>query len=551
MNFTIPLTSGQTLPITLDDGHCLFMVGANGSGKSALIQHLVVSHGNDKIRRITAHRQTAFDSDRPNFTYPDRGQFEQQIRQRDLQPDARWKEDRQFGQQKQLAVLSDLIDKENSQARSVRDLVRDDNICEAKKASSGLASPFGQINELFRIGNLTVLLELSKAGEILAHHRSEDKFRIAQMSDGERSAAIMAATVLTVEQGTVLLIDEPERHLHRSIVEPFLSALFEQRKDCAFVISTHETALPAANPDARVLMIRSCRWEGETVKSWDVDLLEAEADLPEELKLAILGARRKILFVEGTSSSLDLPLYSALFPDVSVEPRGNCGDIQKAVKGLRESEALHHVKAFGLIDKDNRSEEKTHKLEKEGVFALEVCSVESLYYCSDAIAAVACWQEKSHGSKADELIELAKTGALEVLKQNDIAERMAFRRCERQLHDLIISKLTGLKVQIRKDKVSRLSVCVNLPYPEELERFRKLVADGKLDDLFARYPLRESGVFDKIAKALECGSLRKYQNMVPIRVQNDENLAHKLKGRINRLSCALDAEVLVSEKDEP
>ena len=49
---------------------------------------------------------------------------------------------------------------------------------------------------------------------------------MAQMSDGERAAAIIAATVLVADPGTLFLIDEPERHLHRSIIEPFLSALF-------------------------------------------------------------------------------------------------------------------------------------------------------------------------------------------------------------------------------------------------------------------------------------------------------------------------------------
>ena len=143
MNLTIPQTSGHSLSIPVEDGEHLFMVGANGSGKSALIQHLVSSHGNDKIRRIAAHRQTAFHSDRANFTYPDRGQFEKQIKNWDMQPDARWKEEHQFGQQKHLAIFSDLIDNENFQARSVRDLVRDDDIAKAREASSKSASRAG------------------------------------------------------------------------------------------------------------------------------------------------------------------------------------------------------------------------------------------------------------------------------------------------------------------------------------------------------------------------------------------------------------------------
>ena len=132
---------------------------------------------------------------------------------------------------------------------------------ELRELASESVSPFVQLNELLALGTLTVSLENSNDEEILARHGNDGvPFSIAQMSDGERNAVMIAANVLTVEPETILLIDEPERHLHRAIIEPFLSALFEQRPDCAFVISTHEIALPVANPEADVLMVRSCRW---------------------------------------------------------------------------------------------------------------------------------------------------------------------------------------------------------------------------------------------------------------------------------------------------
>jgi hypothetical protein len=45
------------------------------------------------------------------------------------------------------------------------------------------------------------------------------------------------------------------------------------------------------------------------------------AEIDETLKRDLLGARRKMLFVEGTTRSLDAPLYSLLFPQVSVIPK--------------------------------------------------------------------------------------------------------------------------------------------------------------------------------------------------------------------------------------
>ena len=328
---------------------------------------------------------------------------------------------------------------------------------------------------------------------------------------------------------------------------PFLSALFKQREDCAFVVSTHEINLPIDNPDACVLMVRSCTWNGDTARSWDVEVLEPNTELPEVIKFSILGARERILFVEGTSSSLDLPLYNALFPGLSVVPKGSCVDVERAVSGLRESCDLHRVEAFGLIDRDGLSEEEIQELAEKSVFALGVCSVEALYYCSDAIAAVAHRQAESLGSKADEMIELAKAKALDVLKQNDLAERMAARRCQSHLQDRMLSTLPNWKELVNANTDSDIVVHVNSSYPEELKHFKKLVTDEKVDDLVARYPLRESRAFNKIAEALECRSRSNYQKMVLTQVRNGENLASRLKQRINNLSRALQSEPVVSE----
>ena len=218
--------------------------------------------------------------------------------------------------------------------------------------------------------------------------------------------------MLTVDPGTVLLIDEPERHLHRSIIVPFLVALFAQREDCTFIVSTHELALPAANPTASVLMVRSCEWEGNRAKAWDIDLLQANDQLPEELRLAILGSRRKVLFFEGTGTSLDLPIYNALFPDISVEASGTSTDVQRAVEGMRGSQDLHHVEAYGLIDSDGRSPEAVDALFERGVFALDVYSVESLYYCFDSLDAASRWQAQSLGRDPDTMRDCGTTSCL-------------------------------------------------------------------------------------------------------------------------------------------
>ena len=102
---------------------------------------------------------------------------------------------------------------------------------------------------------------------------SDAPYSIAELSDGERSALLIIAAVLTAKPNTLLLIDEPERHLHRSIISPLLTQLFGQRRDCAFIVSTHEVMLPVDNPGASTLLLRNCTYENTKAKSWMADIL--------------------------------------------------------------------------------------------------------------------------------------------------------------------------------------------------------------------------------------------------------------------------------------
>lgn len=469
-----------------------------------------------------------------------RKEFYQYNRDWERNLESRWTDHN--ADQKLSAVLFDLVEEDNEHARSIRNHAKQNS---GKVPTDVLQSapPFEKLNDLFKIGMLTVSLKNSKGGEIHARRGSDGAtFSMAQMSDGERNAAIIAATALTIEPGTILLIDEPERHLHRAIIEPFLSALFKQRDDCIFIVSTHEIALPVANPEACVLMVRSCRWNGENgnaPNAWDIEVLEPNAELSEDLKRAILGARRRILFVEGDLSSPDQPLYGALFPDLSVMPVGGCGEVVKAVKGLREAQSHHYTEAFGLIDRDDRTKGEVDRLAQEGVFALDVCSVEALYYCSDAIEAVARKQSESLGCDADNMADSAKQAALDAIRNDaDLPARMAARRCARHVHETMLAEIPDWK-KIKDGKDQKITVCVDSPYPTELKRFQKLVAKENLDALVARYPLRESNVFKGIVKTLECRSRSGYEQIVVTQVRGDTALAGQLKRRIGPLCRAL------------
>ena len=538
MNLQVPRTSDTPLEIPLEPGARAYILGPNGSGKSALVQHLARQRLGRPVQRVSAHRRTWLNSGTIDFTPASRKRWASNSRRYEKQPDSRWREHDPAS--KQSAILFDLVAQDNDRARSITSRVDKRDLDGAKRISSESPSPFDTLNKLLNVGTLPVTLENSKGEEIIACHRaSESKYDIARMSDGERSAVILAANVLTAEEGTVFVIDEPERHLHRAIIEPFLSAVFSQRSDCSFVIATHEIALPATDSSSVVLMVRSCTWSGELAEAWDVDCLPADSPLPEDLRRAMLGARRKLLFVEGTESSLDCRLYRALFPAISVVPVGSSRDVQEAVRGLRETEDAHSIEAFGVIDGDDRSAASIEKLEGHGIFALNTSSVEGLYYCSDAIAAVARHQARALELDQPEMQAFAVQKALTVLNDDEIRNRMAARRSERLVRRRMLSDLPRWQ-SLRSQPDEDITVTVESPVRTEELRYRDLVSDEDLDGLVRRYPIRESGAFDAVAKQLHCRNRNDYCRMVVGRIGESDSLGDKLRSRMNALASAVN-----------
>ena len=335
----------------------------------------------------------------------------------------------------------------------------------------------------------------------------------------------------------MLLIDEPERHLHRSIVEPLLTSLFSERPDCPFIISTHEIALPLASPDLPVLVLRACSWNGDRAAAWDAELLEGDTSLPEDTRRAILGSRRRILFVEGKPQGSDAAIYGALFPSVSVVPVGSCEQVIDSAAGLRNSVNLHEVEAFGLIDADNRSDNELSRLSSRGIFALSGYSVESLYYCSEAVEAVAHRQAESLGENTAELMKCARDGALEALKSQELAETLAARRCERLVRQQI--QLPNWKNILDKNPFAVRLDTATL-HQEELDIFNDLLVARDLEGIIARYPIRDTEAIEAIVRPLRLNR-HTYCKTLLSRIRQNPDLADKLRSRVEPLSSLISS----------
>ncbi|MCY7279468.1 MAG: AAA family ATPase, partial [Sphingomonas bacterium] len=323
-------------------------------------------------------------------------------------------------------------------------------------------SPLDRLNHLLAAATLPIRALL--ANSELRVRRGAAAYSLARSSDGESSALFIISVVLSSYAGTIFIIDEPELHLHRSIVVPLLAGLIRERPDCYFLISTHELELPTVIESSAVIAVRSCNWSGETVVNWDVDVLPASSEIPEDLRVDVLGSQRRILFVEGENSSLDQPMYALLFPKVSVRHKRGCKEVRNAVVGLRATFADHAIEPFGLVDNDEMSPSEKAALEADAVYALGVFTVESLY-CSSALRnALAVRQADTHGVTPAELLQQALEKSIESLGKAETLSHLAARLCERTLRGKVLGAIPDRNALVANTAPS-INMSFQSPYP--------------------------------------------------------------------------------------
>lgn len=415
-----------------------------------------------------------------------------------------------YSQQRAQMAIYDLVNSENVRAREITRAVDAKNNDEVGRLSSK-DGVFAVLNRLLRLANLDILVSVEANDEIMATRKGSKRYSISKLSDGERNAILIAANVLTVPSGTLLLIDEPERHLHRSIVSPLLSLLLKERADCAFIVSTHEPLLPVDNPRSKVLLTRACVYEDDRVTSYDIDLLESATGIDDDLKRTILGERRKIVFVEGVEHSLDKPLYSLLFPNASIVAKSSCREVENSVVGIKGTAELNWVKPFGLVDNDSSEPERIADLQTKGVIPLNVYSVESIYYHPEVQRLVGEKLAAVVGGDLTEKLEKANSDAIKAIRDNatHLSVRIAEKSARAQVFSLLPKKGEVAAGGKRFAEID-FAKCAQ----DEAARIEALLSASDFIGILQRYPIRESPALDAIAKALNFANRTQYEGAV-------------------------------------
>lgn len=503
-------------------GEVITVVGSNGAGKSALATWMASVTHQTEIRRVLAQRRLWFEFAGPSISPADREGIRQSVTAWDRDLSSRYVD--RGDQQRSGIALFDLLGKLSKENQKAVALFYSGATPEMVTATMG-DQLLTTLNSVLEKAGLHTEVDVTEEQTFSATHRAlRATYPISQMSDGERSALLLAAEVLTAPEGAIVVVDEPERHLHRAISAGLIEALLDVRADCAFVVLTHDLDLATrlSSRPGRTFASAGVHWVNNQATSWDLHEVKADDALPESARRAILGGRERILFIEGEQASIDLALYEHLFPGWSLVPSGGCEQVTRAVSGLRASTPHHWVEAHGLVDGDGRTPDERASLESRGVHPLHVSEVENLYYVIDVVRAVAVKQAGTLGGDVEDLISKVKVAVLSELGDSATTNRLATKLAK----DALARKLLAHMPDAVDD--GDVTITIPSPLPRIRTELQTLHTNSDYDGLVSAVPIRDTKVRSDVAAILDFKNFRDYQKAALKCIGESNELASKL-----------------------
>jgi ABC-type branched-subunit amino acid transport system ATPase component len=382
---TIP-ASPNPVTLTLEAGSTKVFIGANGAGKTRLgvfIENQLSKKG--EAHRIAAHRSLVMN---PNVMPPNFDVAMSQLRFGHDGNNKVYKQGGRWGNKPAIALLTDfdhvmkaLYAEENSVSVKFR------QAHSQNPQTSPVITKLDTLRTIWQdlLPHRELIVEASNV-KTAPTGQAAQAYSASEMSDGERVIFYMLGQALLARPNTILIIDEPELHINKSVLAKLWDKIETQRKDCVLIYITHDIEFAASRHAAEKYVIRSYQKEPE---QWDIELVPEDTDIPDDVVALIVGSRQPVLFVEGDGGSLDIALYRRVYDAFTVIPVGSCEQVIHTVATFAQRKELHRVGCAGIIDADGRSSEEISTLAAKSIHTLPVSEVENLLLLPDVFVELA------------------------------------------------------------------------------------------------------------------------------------------------------------------
>lgn len=442
---TLPPKASGLPEVVIEDARVMVLVGANGSGKSRMGEWIERRAG-VKAHRITAQRALAL----PAHVQPRAYEQAESVlwyghynAGHNSEQRAAHKFPHRWGNEPSTHMLSDfehvlaLLFADEAKRNREYSRAALNELPSTKPPSCRLDTLSEIWREVMPQRKLTIFDD-----KIDAQTSAGSKYEARHMSDGERVTVYLMGQALCAPPGSVVIIDEPEIHLHRAIQALLWDKIEQSRPDCVFVYITHDLDFAATRTGARRIWLKE--YDG---LHWVWEEIAPGPGMPDALIFQVLGSRRPLLFVEGDENSYDAAIYAALYPAELIVPRQSCDKVVESTKSMGALSSLHNLKVRGVVDLDRRGEEEVAALRANGVLVADVAEVENLLCIPEALEAVATQLKVPDVEKAT---AAAKDAVITEMRK--VVEQQALARALAEIQ----FRLSGFGPKIGKSDAAKL-----------------------------------------------------------------------------------------------
>lgn len=410
----------------------LVVVGANGSGKTRFGTWLELTGPDQRnAYRVSAQRSLTFPKDiRPTDIYDATARLSYGIDSRTMpreqieQNGWNYRRGSRWGNSPETFLLNDY------EALAV--LLFSDNyeqtlryIAQVKGADERINPPETKLDIVKKIWDSVLphrTLILHAGSVAVMPSCGGNEYEASAMSDGERVIFYLIGQCVCAANNAIVIIDEPEVHLHRAIQTKLWDAIETARPDCTFVYLSHDLTFASERVGCAKVCLRG--FDGTNFDWYEIPSTEG---MPEDMLLEVLGSRKPVLFVEGEQGSYDLEIYQSAFPGHTVKPLGSCEKVIEAVKTFTSLQRFHHIACNGIIDRDYRDNSELTAYERHGVYAPAVAEVENLFLVEEVLKAVAEWQRLDDVEKTVNSIKAWVIGEFDKFKEKFALEAARYQ----------------------------------------------------------------------------------------------------------------------------
>ena len=344
----------------------------------------------------------------------------------------------------------------------------------ATDASRGVEGlPLALWDRVERIWNkifpeITFVLESDE--RVVEVEKNGSKYSINGLSDGERCILFYIGNVLLAPEKSYIIVDEPETFLNAAVYNELWDLLISERPDCQFIFASHNMDFVQSRTNATYIWCKNF----EAPYDLDYQVLEESQEIPLPLLTEISGAKKPILFCEGTKNSLDYQIYSKLFSEFCfVKPvQGHKQVIQytKAYNKLKES---YGNEAYGIIDYDWMDEARIQSYKKKNIFVLPFNEIEMLLVDEEIVNSVLSDDEQDKEEKLNEFQKAIKSYCV---KNKDKIISIALKK---KLDEFMEGNLINNNEPTRDDaEIFLEGLSTEFDLTSKLENITKIVEDS-------------------------------------------------------------------------